>query len=551
MMSLFCAATVVGLVGPQLLGHLVDSLQQGTTRLRVDLIALTFVGVLVAEALLRRAARLRAVVFGEKLLAQAREDLVAHAVELPLHTIESAGTGDLLSRATSDVDKLDEGLRQAAPEILVATVTVVLTAVAMVLTAPLLALGMLVAVPIIVAATHWYRPRAVPTYQRSLEYWADVHSSTHETVEGGRTVEALGIASRRLAHNAAAVDRAAASERRGVALWAGFLTCLDLAYLAPIAVILLLGGWAYVHGLVGLGPLTATVLYARAMAEPLGEVLDWMDELLIGKAALRRVLGVAQVAPDSGDDSLVPAGRDITVRDARFSYRAGRDVLHGVDLTIPAGERLAVVGPSGAGKSTLARLLAGIDAPDSGSVTVGGVEVSALPLAARRREVVLLTQEQHLFIGTVRDNLLLARDATDTELWQVLRTVNAAQWATALPLGLGTQVGPGGAPVSPAMLQRIALARLVLADPHTLVLDEATSLVDSLASRDLERALAAVFAGRTVISITHRLDTTRDADRIAVMVDGRIVELGNHAELMAAGGSYAALFDVWRATARA
>ncbi|HEY2206599.1 MAG TPA: ABC transporter ATP-binding protein [Pseudonocardia sp.] len=225
----------------------------------------------------------------------------------------------------------------------------------------------------------------------------------------------------------------------------------------------------------------------------------------------------------------------------RFGYRAGREVLHGIDLDLAPGERLAVVGPSGAGKSTLGRLLAGVNAPDSGSVTVGGVERSALPPRRRRRAVLLVTQEQHVFAGSVRENLTLPREAADGELWAALRTVGADGWASGLPAGLDTELGDGGAPVPPSVVQRLALARLVLADPPTLVLDEATSLVDPSGSGALERSLAAVLAGRTVVTITHRLASVADADRIAVLEAGRVVELGTHADLLAAGGSYAEL----------
>ncbi|ALG14230.1 ABC transporter ATP-binding protein [Kibdelosporangium phytohabitans] len=541
MMSLFGAATLVGLVGPQLLGDLVDSVSEGTTTAHIDVVALIFVGVLILHAVLRRQAQFRAAVFGERLLAEAREGMVEHVVKLPLSTVESAGTGDLLSRATSDVDKLDEGLRQAAPEITIATVTVALTAVAMFITSPVVALGMLVAVPVLVVATRWYRPRVLPKYEEALANWAELHSSTHETADGGRTVEALRLRDRRMAINDRNLDKAAGVEWYCSRLWAWFLGGLDVAFILPLTAILLVGGLAYAEGLAGIGAITAVVLYARAMVEPLNGALTWMDELQVGNAALRRILGVQEIKPDPGDESAKPDGTAIAVRGAKFAYSTGREVLHGIDLDIVEGERLVIVGPSGAGKSTLGRLLAGINAPGSGSVTIGGVEVTSLPLIKRRNEIVLVTQEQHVFAGTLRENLTLPRAASDDELWHALRTVDAAGWAKSLPDGLDTVVGSGGEAIAPAMVQQIALARLVVADPHTLVLDEATSLLDSSASGKLESSLNAVLSGRTVVAIAHRLSTARNADRIAVMDGGRIVELGSHDELMAAQGSYAAL----------
>jgi ATP-binding cassette subfamily C protein len=203
------------------------------------------------------------------------------------------------------------------------------------------------------------------------------------------------------------------------------------------------------------------------------------------------------------------------------------------------------VGPSGAGKTTLSRLIAGIDAPRTGTVTVGQVPIAGLDPEQLRRQVVLVTQEHHVFLGTVRDNLLIAEpSATDEDLCAALAAVGA-HWAEELPHGLDTELGPDGHRTDGSQAQQLALARVVLADPHTLILDEATALLDPTTARHTERALAAVLEGRTVIAIAHRLHTAHDADRVAVMEDGRLTELGTHESLVSADGAYAALWRTW------
>jgi ABC-type multidrug transport system fused ATPase/permease subunit len=605
MVALFGAATAAGLVGPWLLGNLVESVGDGITPSGVNRVAAAFLVVLLAQALLKRAARFRAAVFGERLLARAREEFVNDVVRLPLDTVEAVGTGELLSRATADVDKLDEGLRQAAPHVMVAAVTVALTAAAMVVTSPPLAAVALVCVPILVAATGWYRPRAVPTYQWVLARWARVHAETHETVEGGRTVTALGLADDRIARHGRALRLVVFGERRSGILWAAFLALLELAAVMPVAALLLVGGWMHTRGWVRIGELTALILYARALAEPVSDVLGWMDELQVGNAALRRVLGIralvtddAEAPPDDPDHTsrtITPEpnrralgaaalrpparrGAELAVRDVSFGYRAGRDVLRGVTLTVEPGERLALVGPSGAGKSTLGRLLAGVNAPDGGEVLVGGRSVTGLPLVTRRRAIMLVTQEQHVFTGTLRDNLTLAGPASDDELWDALRAVGADAWVGGLAAGLDSTVGAGGygaggheagghgsgghetegheasghgsggrgaggRTVPAAAAQRLALARVLLADPAAVILDEATSLLGPCPS--------SVLAGRTTVAIAHRLEVARDAERVAVLVAGRVAELGSHADLIAAGGEYARLWSTYEGGAPA
>jgi ABC-type multidrug transport system fused ATPase/permease subunit len=324
---------------------------------------------------------------------------------------------------------------------------------------------------------------------------------------------------------------------------------MEIAYLLPTVATLLFGGWLYTRGSVSLGEVTAATLYVQMLIDPVDRIVSILDELQVGAASLSRLLGVAQVPDDRVATGAQPVGEKLDAADVRFSYVDGRDVLHGIDLSVGVGERIAMVGPSGAGKSTLGRLLAGIHPPRTGSVTVGGVGLTELPLDDLRGHVALVTQEHHVFVGTLRENLALAAPpgAGDEAIWSSLAAVDADDWVRALPLGLDEVVGSGGRALTAAQAQQIALARLVLADPHTLVLDEATSLLDPRAARHLERSLGAVLQGRTVVAIAHRLHTAHDAHRVAVVDGGRITELGSHEQLMASGGAYADLWNSWRA----
>lgn len=541
-----CAAAGSGLLGPWLLGLIVNEVQAGAGVAAVDRLGLLVLLAATGQFVIGRQARYLGYRFGERTAARLREQLTDRLMRLPARTVERAGTGDLTARATTDAGLVSFVLRDAAPEMVFALVQALIIIVAVVLLSPLLGLVGLVALLAIPVVLRWYLRRARPAYLAQGAANAQVAEVLASTAAGARTVEALGLQERRTTACSTSIEAATVAQLRTLRLRSVFFPTIDISTALAVGAVFGVGGLLYLNQQIGLGTVVAAVLYLRQLSTPIDTILIWVETLQSSVASFARLEGLAAparpVRSTRTSVAATPADQRIVVTDVYYAYD-GIDVLTDVNLDVQVGEQLAVVGPSGAGKTTLGRLIAGVDRPRAGSVTVGGASVADLPPEQLRQHVVLVTQEHHVFADSLRDNLTIAAPhATDDDLLAALRVVGA-DWIDELPDRLDTDLGIHR--IGGAQAQHVALARVVLADPHTLVLDEATALLDPTAARHTERALAATAKGRTVIAVAHRLHTARDADRIAVMKNGRITELGSHEELMATGTSYAALYRAW------
>jgi ABC-type multidrug transport system fused ATPase/permease subunit len=548
MLSLYALAAFMALIPAYIIGEITNfAADHQLTAHRITL----YVSILFVSSILYAGlsflARRRSYLLGETVFAQLREEFLESVLGLPLVEVERAGTGDLLSRTTNDIEALSRTVRFAMPEWLVAIVQALLTLIAMTIVSPLATVASLVSLPILFFSTRYYLHYANPGYRRERISYATMSGSVSETAEGARTVDAHRLGKRQGQRIEGNIRESFYSEMYTLLMRLVWFPTIESAFTLAVATTLAWSGWLALHHDITIGAATTVTLYVVQINDPIDRIVSWLDELQIGQTSLARLVGVSVVRDDRPTEGVEPNDETITMNDVHYAYRPGFDVLNGLSLTIRPGERLAIVGPSGAGKSTIGRLLAGIDAPRSGSVMVGDVALASMPLPMLRRHVALVTQEHHIFIGTVRENLALAKpEATDDEIIRALDAVDALEWVQALPEGIFTELGTTGYQVSPAQAQQVALARLVLSDPHTLVLDEATAMLDPRAARHLERSLVAVLRGRTVVAIAHRLHTAHDADRVCVVIDGKIAELGTHDELVALNGEYASLWSSWR-----
>jgi ATP-binding cassette, subfamily B, bacterial len=491
---------------------------------------------------------------GQRVLFSVRTRLFRHLQTLSLDFYERERTGRLVARMTSDIDAMSDLVTDGLVTLVTGLITMVGVAVILVVMDWQLALATLVVAPLIGLAARVWRRWSADAYRQVRETHSVVTVQLQESLAGVRAIQSFRRERTTAGRLREANHAERAAHRRTIALASFFFPGIEFLGTAATVVVLGVGGRQVLNGELEIGTLAAFLLYLRSLFDPVQQLSELYDSFQSATAGAERVGSVLAERPsvrEAPDPVPLPDPRgDVRLEDVRFAYDQGPEVLHDVDLDVDAGTTLALIGPTGAGKSTVAKLIARFYDPQAGRVTLDGVDLRQVRLADLRRAMGYVPQEGFLFSGTVLDNIRFGRpEATRAEVEAAARAVGAEPVILDLPDGYDTEVGERGALLSAGERQLVAFARAWLADPALLILDEATSNLDVATEARVQQALRRLRKGRTTIIIAHRLSTVVEADQIAVIDDGRVVEVGPPDDLIERGGRFADLYGRWLAGA--
>ena len=491
---------------------------------------------------------------GERILADLRMRLFRQLQRLSLGFYERNRAGVIISRLTNDVEAIDQLVTDGVTTLVQSTLMLVGTAIILFVLDWRLALATCAVIPLMSIGTVIFRTRSARAYAAVRERLGLVTATLAEDIAGMRIVQSFTREDAAYANFRAVAGRYRQANMRTVVLNGLYFPFVDLLATLALAVVLGYGGHLYFADAVSLGTLFAFLLYVQNFFDPVQQLSQLYNTFLSAAAALDKIMDVLDEQPEVLDPpnavDLPEIDGHVRFDNVRFTYGRGDEVLHGIDLDVPAGTTVALVGHTGAGKSTIAKLIARFYEPTHGRITIDGFDLNDVHQSSLRRQLGVVPQEGFLFAGTVAYNIAFGKpDATPEEILHAARTVGAHEFILRLEDGYETQLGERGSRLSLGQRQLIAFARALLADPRILILDEATSSVDIGTERKIERALQLLLEKRTAFIIAHRLSTIRGADLIVVLEHGRVVEQGSHEELLASRGLYTSLYGDWASDA--
>ena len=546
-------ATAVALAPPYLVGRTVDEVKRGQTS-TLGWFVLAFVTAGVLGIVFSYAQTYWTGWTGERMLADLRNLLFRHLQRLSLGFYERNRAGVIISRLTNDVEALDQLVTDGVTSLVQNTLLLVGTAVILFVLDWRLALATLLVMPAMAFATALFRKRSARAYRRVRETLGAVTATLAEDIAGMRVLQSFTREPAARENFRAVSDHYRSSNMSTVVLSGVYFPFVDLLSAAATAVVLGYGGWLSFHGQISIGVVVAFLGYIANFFDPVQQLSQLYNTFLAAVAALDKITDLLEEEPEVVDArepvDLDDAAGQVTFEGVRFAYGRGPEVIHGLDLEVPAGTTVALVGHTGAGKSTIAKLLARFYDPTQGRIAIDGIDLRRVSQESLRRQLGIVPQEGFLFAGTVAENIAFGRPEADRdEIVAAARAVGADEFVTRLENGYDTQLGERGSRLSLGQRQLVAFARALLADPRILILDEATSSVDIGTERGIERALRRLLRGRTAFIIAHRLSTIRDADLIVVLEHGQVVEQGSHDELLAGRGLYTSLYGDWASSA--
>lgn len=561
---------VLGVASPVLAGDVVNAITGGRDGDLIVRLALLIAAVAIADAVLGVFTKWLSAGLGERVIFDLRTQVFDHVQRMPVAFFQRTRTGALVSRLNNDVVGAQSAISRTLSGVVANVVSVALTLAVMIATSWQITVLSLVLLPVFLFPARWVGRRLAGLSRERAGHNAAMGDQMTErfSAPGATLIKLFGDPATESAEFARRADRVRATGVDISVRQAVFTTLLTLVSALALAAVYGVGGLQALAGTLDAGDVVTLALLLTRLYAPLTALANARVEIMSALVSFERVFEVLDLEPlirepELGRAVAVPEGPlSVRLRDVRFSYptaqevslasleevavldaRGGEEVLHGIDVEVPAGRTVALVGSSGAGKSTIASLVTRLQDVSSGAVELGGVDVRDMTFADLQQAVGMVTQDGHLFHDTVRGNLALARpNATDAQLWDAIERARLGDVMRALPDGLDTVVGERGYRLSGGERQRMTIARLLLAAPRVVVLDEATAALDSTNERAIQDALGEALAGRTAIVIAHRLSTVRSADEILVVEAGRIVERGTHAALLERGGRYAELY---------